>query len=420
MTGAGARGALVWEAERMANQRAKGPPRSRPRPHGAGRHDAAADGCYNDAMDPAPLVRELALLLRPAGGGLYLVSTGKAEQQALQRRFYDAATDADVTAKFKATLARVADAKVVVLGIPSDVGAGFRRGANLGPQAIREQLLRDEPDWPEQCAARGIVDIGDVFVVPQLLDDDMLSDAQIARSRKALYPDAPELALPVSPLSIAVRALSLVAQINPRAKPMVLGGDHSVAWPVVKALHDSGKRFCIVHPDAHTDLLPERLGVTQCFATWAFHANEMIGKQERLLQVGIRATRFPKEHWESTLGVRQWWAKDVLADPARALDEIIAAAKKTGLPAYLSNDVDGTDASIADATGTPEPGGLTEEFMRTLIARLGAEVGLVGADLVEVAPILGARGGERTLALASRYVRDSLDALGAPAINSRS
>jgi agmatinase len=359
-------------------------------------------------------VDELAVLLRPAGGGLYLVSTGKAEQQALQRRFYDAATDDDVTAKFRATLAAIADAKVVILGVPSDVGAGFRRGANLGPQALRQQLLRDDPHFPENARARGILDIGDVFVVPQLLDDAMLNAAQIARSQAALYADvapAQRAHLPVSPLSICARALTLVAQINPRVKPLVLGGDHSVAWPVVHALHESGKRFCIVHPDAHTDLLAERLGIEQCFATWAYHANEMIGRSERLLQVGIRATRFPKEHWEQKLGVRQWWARDVRADPQRALDEIVAAAKKTGLPAYLSNDIDGTDALDADATGTPEPDGLSVEFMRALIRALKADVGLVGADLVEVAPLLGKGDGARTLAVAGMYLRDTLDAL---------
>jgi agmatinase len=362
-------------------------------------------------LDP---LDELAVLLKPAGGGLYLVSTGKAEQQALQRRFYDAATDEDVTRKYRETLARVKDAKVVVLGIPSDVGAGFRRGANLGPQALRLRLLEDEPRWPELCAERGVVDIGDVFVVPQLLDDDMLGEDQLRRARGALYPDVAEdvrAALPVSPLSIAERALALVLRVNPKAKPLMLGGDHSTAWPVVKALHDAGRRFCIVQMDAHTDLLEERLGVKICFATWSYHANEMMGRQKRMIQVGIRATRFSREHWEKTLDVRQFWAKDVLADPARALDEIVAAARATGLPVYFSNDIDGTDAIDADATGTPEPDGLAVGFVRTLIRRLSDEVGLVGGDVVEVAPLLGRDEGRRTLEVGSLYLRDTLDGL---------
>lgn len=358
---------------------------------------------------------ELALLLKPAGGGLYLVSTGKAEQQALQRRFYGADGDEDVTRAFRAALARVRDAKVVVLGVPSDVGAGFRRGANLGPMAIRQRLLKDDPTFPERAARAGVVDVGDVFVVPQLLDDDMLSADQLRRSRDALYPDvdaAARAALPVSPLSIARRALDLLLQLNPDVKPFVLGGDHSVAWPVVSALHAAGRDFAIVQPDAHTDLLEHRLGVRICFATWSWHANELLGRGGRMIQIGTRATRFPKAHWEGTLDVRQFWADDVMRDPAAALDALLAAVRATGARGvYFSNDIDGTDAADADATGTPEPGGLSPDVVATLVERLGREVGLVGADLVEVAPPLGPDAGERTLALAARYARASLDAL---------
>lgn len=362
-------------------------------------------------------LRELSWLLRPAGGGLYLVSTGRAAQQALQRRFYDASTDADVTERFLATLETIASARVLVVGVPSDTGAGFRRGANLGPQAIRSELLEADPSWAERCRERGIIDVGDVFVVPQLLEDAMLSPEQLTRSRNALYPDVPadvRARLPVSPLSIAERAMALMLELAPRAKLFTLGGDHSCAWPAVKALHDAGRRFCITQPDAHTDLLAERLGVHMCFATWTFHANDLIGRSQRVIQVGIRATRHPREHWEETLGVRQFWAEVIREDPGAALDAIVAAARATGLPAYLSNDIDGTDAAAADACGTPEPEGLEPDWLCALITRLGREVGLVGADLMEVAPLLGRDGGRATLGLAARYVRTSLDALLEP------
>jgi arginase family enzyme len=354
---------------------------------------------------------ELAVLLKPAGGGLYLVSTGKAEQQALQRRFYDASGDDDVTAKYRASLARIADAKVVLLGIPSDVGAGFRRGANLGPQAIRLRALEADPRFPQWCAEHGVVDAGDVFVVPQLLDDELLAPHAKVRVQDALYPDvdaALRRALPVSPLSIAERAVALVLQVNPRAKIMMLGGDHSCAWPVVKAMHGAGKRFCIVQIDAHTDLLETRLGIPICFATWTWHANELVGRNKRVIQLGIRATRFPKTHWEGTLDVVQIWADAATKDPSRAVDDVVAAAKATGLPVYFSNDIDGTDAVDADATGTPEPDGLPVDVVRTLIGRLGAEVGLAGGDVVEVAPVLGKDGGKRTLEVAGLYLQDTL------------
>src|SRR5689334_14769416 len=130
-------------------------------------------------------LEELELLLRPAAGGLYVVSTGRAEQLAVQRRIYGGGNENEVAARWRAALARVPSAKVLLLGIPSDVGAGFRRGANMGPQAIRERLLDEDPDLFARAAASGVVDVGDVFVVPQLLHDEMLSDAQKAASRRA-------------------------------------------------------------------------------------------------------------------------------------------------------------------------------------------------------------------------------------------
>ena len=85
-------------------------------------------------MDP---VAELELLLRPAAGGLYVVSTGREEQLAVQRKIYGAETENEVALRWHQALRGFRDARVILLGIPSDVGAGIRRGANEGPQEIR-------------------------------------------------------------------------------------------------------------------------------------------------------------------------------------------------------------------------------------------------------------------------------------------
>ncbi len=353
------------------------------------------------------IYRELGLLLRPAAGGLYLVSTGRAEQLALQQRLYGADSEAGVQTRWEEALRRIPQARAVILGVPSDVGAGFRRGANLGPQAIRTGLLAADPDWPARAADLGVVDIGDVFVCPQLLHDDMLSDAQLAASRRAMYPmdDEP---LPVSPLSIEERALDLVLRLNPDVKPIVIGGDHSTAWPVAAALSRVRKDWGIVQPDAHTDLLEERLGIKYCFATWSFHANELLGRGGRMVQIGTRASRRDRAHWEQTTGVRQFWASDARARPEAVLDELIAHLQAVGVKSvYFSNDIDGTDATWADATGTPEPDGLTPDLVVALIRRLGAEIGLCAGDVMEVAPPLGSRG---TIDLAVRYLRETIDA----------
>lgn len=361
---------------------------------------------------------ELALLLRPAGGGLFLVSTGRAEQEALQRTLYGAATTEEVGAKFREALGRIKGAKAILLGVPSDVGAGFRRGANLGPQAIRTRLLEELPDLPERARALGLVDIGDVFVVPQLLSDDMLSEDQKARTRAAIYADVPEhirRSLPVSPLSIAERALDRVFELNPNLAPIVLGGDHSTAWPVVSALSRARKdRWGVVQPDAHTDLLEHRLGVRICFATWSFHINEIFGRDGRLVQIGTRASRHDRGHWESSLGVRQFWADECNRDPKGTIDRVIEHLRARGVSGvYFSNDIDGTDARWADATGTPEPGGVEPEFIVDLIRRLGDTIGIIGGDVMEVAPPLRDKpdSTERTVGLAVRYLRETMSAI---------
>lgn len=358
---------------------------------------------------------ELAALLRPAGGGLHLVSTGRAAQEQLQARLYGVDSPAQVRDAFRARLARIPEARGIILAIPSDVGAGFVRGANLGPQGIRTELLAQDPEWGARLDAAGVLDLGDVFVVPQLLHDDMLSAAQLAASRAALYPDvaaAERDQLPVAPLSIAERAFDLIFAHNPTVAPFVIGGDHSTAWPGVAALARVRRdRWAIVQPDAHTDLLEHRLGVKYCFATWSFHANELLGRDGRMVQVGTRASGKDRGHWEASLGARQFWAEECRRDPDGTLAAIIGHLRAVGAESvYFSNDIDGTDDSHADATGTPEPLGLDPDWLVALIRRLGAEIGLLGGDIMEVAPPLARGKDDPTVPLAARYFRETIAA----------
>jgi agmatinase len=361
---------------------------------------------------PTPdFVADLARFLRPAGGGLYTVSTGKAEQIALQRKLYGATSDDEVQARWRAALAAVPTARVAILGIPSDCGAGLMRGAAYGPLGVREALLRVCPAFGDIAAREGIVDVGDVFVIPHLLHDDMLSEGQRAACAAALYGAGAAPGLPVSPLSIAERVVDRLLSLNPELRVFVIGGDHSVAWPVVAALARHAREpWAIVHPDAHTDLLPERLGVRYCFATWAYHANELLGRGGRLVQVGVRASGRGKAHWEETLGVRQFWADEVRARGTGVIDEILEHLRAVGVRrVYLSNDIDATDAAAAPATGAPARDGLSVPFVRALIRRVGAAFPLLGADLVEVAPPLGPpEDARRTAEVGAWYMLDSL------------
>jgi guanidinobutyrase len=347
-------------------------------------------------------------LLRPACGGIYTVSTGSSEQLRIQRRIYRADRDDQIAPRWHAALDRLATARVAIVGVPSDVGAGFLRGANMGPQAIRRELSASG-SWIYSSSE--IVDIGDVLVVPQLLADDMLTADQLARTRRAIYGDA-DVDLPVSPLSVLEEVLRLVRQLAPRAAPLVLGGDHSVGWPALAALAAGREREVgILHFDAHTDLLSERLGVRYCFATWAYHANERIGRGGRLVQVGLRVSRRSRADWETELDLRQYWMAEVRQRPIEAIgDEIVARFRDRGVRGvYISNDIDGTDPLFGLATGTPEPNGLEPRDVTHLIRRVGEAFPVWGSDLVEVAPPLAGhspREPENTLRTAASYVEE--------------
>lgn len=374
---------------------------------------------HSTRPSPAPL-DVLHRVLRPAGGGIYVVSTGLDEQRALQRRVYGAETDDAVQSRWHRALAGLPDARVVVLGVPSDVGAGFTRGANRAPAALRAWLMQ-RPEHPIWSA----VDAGDVRVVPQLLSDEMLAPAQHAATHRALYGADPLAAgLPVSPLDICAQALESIFAMAPDIVPVVIGGDHSVGWPAFLAAHRHwqirrGRRLGLLHFDAHTDLLETRLGIKYCFATWAWHANELLGRDGRLVQVGVRASARPQDHWEATLGVRQIRAAEANHRGVEALArEIGDRFARLGVDAlYVSNDIDGTDVAYAAATGTPEPEGLTPELVSGLTHELARRFPLVGGDLVEVAPPL-AHGvpGEPGLTLdtAARYLGDLIAAARRP------
>ncbi|MFT4706021.1 MAG: arginase family enzyme [Bradymonadia bacterium] len=330
-------------------------------------------------------------LMRPAGGGLFVVSTGVAEQRVLQQQIYGVDSGDKVDAAWKVALRALPDASVVLIGVPSDAGAGFTRGSNRGPAELRRHWLANAGHAANDAR---VLDLGDVRVVPQLVSEEMLSDAQISQSRLALYGDV-GTPLPVSPLGITRLVLDIVREVAPQAVPIIVGGDHSLGWPAFASAFDhaetrGGKRVGLLVFDAHTDLLPERLGVTFCFATWAWHAAKLLGNDGRQVQIGVRASQFDAAHWERECGVRQLRPDEIDGWSAeQTADVVIAQFRERGVNAlYISNDIDGTDPAFAAATGTPEPNGLHPDFVREVTERVAAVFPLIGADLVEVAPPL--------------------------------
>lgn len=348
-------------------------------------------------------IEKLRLFLRPPGKGIYTPSTGGGYASRLLEKLYGTSDHKEVQLAFEEGLQRIRRTKSVVLGLPSDTGAGIMRGANFGPIGVREAYLHKYGSYPKD-----VLDLGDAIVIPQLLHDTMLSEEQKKDSREALYPGIKE-ELPVSPLSIMEGVYGALRELNPSLKIYMIGGDHSVSWPAMVDCHKRfQKQFAVLHFDAHSDLMEHRLGVKYCFATWAYHTQKMI-EPHALVQVGVRTSGKTKEEWMKTYPVMQYWAKEIKGNEEKAISSILEHFDKIKAShIYISNDIDGTDSSLAPATGTPEKEGLTAEFVESLIAAVKSKFNVVGGDVVEVAPILsGLRDfkDEETCLLAADYLQ---------------
>lgn len=357
-------------------------------------------------------IERLELLLRPPGKGVFAVSTGVDMASSLLEDIYQTSDEKKISFLWKETFQKIKKSRVALIGIPSDCGAGILRGANMGPLHLRETLYK-KPFFQKYLKDQTLLDIGDVFVVPQLLSDDMLSSFQKEKNQDYIYPHIQDRTLPVSPLSILKEVIEILFSLNPDIKILALGGDHSISWPIIQ-MYSKKISFGILHIDAHTDLLKSRLGIDHCFGTWAYHANEAIGRKGRLVQVGIRRSGHDQNHWEKTCDVKQFWAPDILKNENKALKDILKHLRSLNLKNfYISNDIDGTGMEYAAATGTAEKKGLNPEFVSKLIETVGKEYKIIGADLVEVAPVLNLNiKGEpqKTLEVACQYIEKTLAA----------
>lgn len=321
--------------------------------------------------------------LRPPGNGVYTVHTGQDKKINLLKKLYGSRNQAVIEKKWQESLLKNDfSLKPLLLAIPSDSGAGIIKGSNWGPLFIRESL--------DQKNMKKYFDLGDILCIPQLLMDDYLNETTIANCQKAVY--GKKNKLPVSCLSIADTLLGELYKHNPKARVIGLGGDHSVSYPFVKnwIKNQKDQNFAVIHFDAHTDLLPSRLGIPICFGSWAYHILKLLPTPKNLIQIGIRSSGKNKKHWESTLGIKQIWAKEVKQKGIEKLyKEISLSLKKLNVKnIYISFDIDALDSLFASATGTPEKEGLALHEAISLIRDLCQEFNLTGCDLVEVAPYI--------------------------------
>jgi len=328
------------------------------------------------------VTQTLEKILRPPGRGIATFATAQGMSMPLLQKIYGVTTWEEILAKWKASLGTLASAETILLGVPSDVGACVYRGANFGPKGVREAYLARYKKYPDH-----VLDIGDALCIPQLLHDEMLTPEQIRKTQADVYGGE---SLPVSALSVTEKALSLICDVNPSAKVVILGGDHSVSWPsMLYCRQRFGSEFGVLHFDAHTDLMVRRMGVDYCFATWAHHGVQFM-KPRHMVQVGIRTSDRPHETWEAQYpAVRQFWANEILGREPEVIEAVMTHFKTIGVKdIFISNDIDGTDVSFAPATGTPEENGLHPDFVKQLIARTHREFRVFGGDVVEVAPPL--------------------------------
>ena len=363
-------------------------------------------------ITPAAFLTKVKQYLTPPGEGVFTVHTASERRNSLQTKLFgaDAVAQKQVRAQWEQGLTqRLPDARCVIFGIASDCGGGILRGANWGPLFLRETLLTTEPGLPT-------FDVGDVRVIPHLLHDKYLNDATIANCRRALYQDQ-DSSLPVSPLSIAYDFARDFHQCHPGKPLFMIGGDHSVSYPMVRAYLEAkqaqGKNVALVHFDAHTDLLEERLGIDLCFGTWTSQIMPYLRSPAHLIQCGIRASGRDRGHWESKFGHTQYWSRETTERGAQALaDEAVAKLTALGVEEiYISYDIDCLDQAFAGATGTPESGGMSVPESVDIIKTLAAHFTISGADMVEIAPMVKAPGivqAEPETTLASAAVLSSL------------
>ncbi|HEY6790046.1 MAG TPA: agmatinase [Trebonia sp.] len=258
---------------------------------------------------------------------------------------------------------RVTDYDVAVLGIPFDSGASYRPGARFGPAAVRQASRHLRPGHHVE------------------LDCEPLRMIQVA--------DAGDV--PVTPFSID----SAVGQIQSHAcdvmsggRPVIaIGGDHTVALPMLRSVAGEHGPVALVHFDAHLDTWDTYFNAPVTHGTIFRRAfEEGLLVEDHSIHVGIRGPIYGHADLadDKRFGFRAIRASDI--DHLGIAGTIQAITERAGdLPVYLSVDIDVLDPSFAPGTGTPEVGGLTSrELLRVLRGLTGLH--LVGADVVEVAP----------------------------------
>ncbi|MCY7342916.1 MAG: agmatinase [Pseudonocardia sp.] len=289
--------------------------------------------------------------------------------------------------------ASYAGADVVILGAPFDGGTSHRPGTRFGPHAIRTT------DYLPHDGSR-----------PSLaLRVDGLRDLRVL--------DAGDVEMPPGDIETALARLATAVERVRRsgAIPLVLGGDHSIAFADARGVAEvlGYGRVSMIHFDAHADT-----GDIEFGSLWG-HGQPMRRliesgalRGDRFLQIGLRGY-WPGPatlDWMAAQGMRSYEMTEIVhRGPTACLTEAFATAVDDCDGVFLSVDIDVCDPGHAPGTGTPEPGGLTARELLDAVRRVCLELPVVGMDVVEVSPPYDHA--EITAALANRVVLEALSAL---------
>ena len=279
--------------------------------------------------------------------------------------------------------AMLAGVDVAIVGAPMDDLVSDRPGARFGPRAIRAASCPPGPHLEVKVDAFEVlraVDFGDAPVLP--------ADAE--RSHQAIE--------------------ATVGQVLAAgAVPVVLGGDHSIAEPDIRACAAVHGPVGLVHFDTHTDTGTEVFGVEISHGTPMYRLVEA-GHIDpaRYVQIGLRGY-WPGEQefeWQEQRGITSYFMHDVRR---LGIEEVVGRtiALVGDGPVFLSVDIDVLDPAFAPGTGTPEPGGMTTIDLLWACRTVAVELELVGAELVEVIPTAVASADVTALA-GDRIVREIL------------
>ncbi|MEU5430746.1 agmatinase [Streptomyces olivoreticuli] len=256
----------------------------------------------------------------------------------------------------------VKEANVAVVGVPFDSGVSYRPGARFGGNAIREASRMLRPYNPAQ----------DVYPFHY---------SQVA--------DAGDISANPFDINEAVETIEAAADglLATDTRLMTLGGDHTIALPLLRSVAKKHGPVALLHFDAHLDTWDTYFGAEYTHGTPFRRAvEEGILDTSALSHVGTRGPLYGKQDLEDDekLGFGIVTSADVMR---RGVDEVIDQLRQRigDRPLYISVDIDVLDPAHAPGTGTPEAGGMTSRELLEIIRGL-SECRLVSADVVEVAP----------------------------------